>query len=122
MTTLLVIEDDEGSARLLMAALRPVADEILVARDGFIGMDLLRQEHPDLIIVDLRLPDRYSGWDVIADARADPHGQHIPIIVTSVEIQPDDRRRAFDAGCDAFFSKPFNIQELRETILRFLGE
>ncbi len=120
MTTILILEDDPGSAQLLKAALDPLVHKLFLARTGDEALDIVHKRNPSLVIADLRLPGRHTGWDVIAEIRGNRRIQQMPIIVTSVEVDPTDRQRAFDAGCDLFFPKPFNIHELRETVRGYL--
>lgn len=82
---------------------------------------MVSEIQPDLVFVDLRLPENFNGWDVIVEIRANHATQHIPVIVTAVETSPTDRTRAFEAGCNAFFDKPFNVHELREMVQHFLS-
>lgn len=122
MPRILIIEDDPGSAQLLKAVLTSVTHHIFWADSGTQGYQMAHEVEPTLIITDLRLPGGYSGWDLIELLRSDPGFNHVPIVVTSVEITYSDRQRAFDLGCDAYFGKPFDISELRTTIRALIGE
>ena len=89
-------------------------------RDGESAVHTARELRPDLILMDLRLPGM-NGWDAIQQIRTDALLQNIPIIAISVEAKGDDRRRAFDAGCNEYFSKPFSIVELRNAVQKYIG-
>jgi CheY-like chemotaxis protein len=121
MATILVVEDSESNAQLVQSALEIRGYEVVCVRTGEDGLDAARTLIPDLILMDLRLPDGLDGWETIRRIRLDPNLRHTPIIVTSVEILPDDRQRAYDAGCDVYYPKPFDIGELRQRILEYIG-
>ena len=122
MTTILVVEDSDSNAQLVRVALQSRGFDVHIVRDGPTGLNAARDMRPDLMVVDLRLPGGdIDGWALIADLKNDPDYCHIPIIVTAVEITPEDRRRAFEAGCDRYFAKPYKIDELRSTVMELTG-
>lgn len=123
MASILIVEDSVSNATLIKLALESQGHVVHSALNGRTGLDMAREIHPNLIITDLRLPGAdLDGWILIRLMKEDPVLQHIPIIVTSVEINYDDRQRAYDAGCSAYFSKPFRINEIRQYIASLLEE
>ena len=122
MSTILVIEDSKSNAQLIKIALESTGYEVLCAFNGQDGIAIAEEHHPDLVIVDLRLPgSQFDGWTLLRMFREHVSFNQVPLIVTSVEISPDDRARAYDAGCDVYFAKPFNIRALREQIIEYIG-
>lgn len=121
MPTVLVIEDALANAHMIKAALEPRGYAVACAYDGISGWAMAQEIQPDLILLDLRLPGELDGWELIRLVRQSALLGSVPIIVTSVEILPDDRQRAIDAGCDIYYSKPFKISDLREQVARYIG-
>ncbi len=120
MSKILVIEDSESNAQLIKIALEAVGHNVVCALTSQDGLEIINDLNPDLVVLDLRLPgSTFDGWTIIRLLRDDPVYKNIPIIVTSVEVTPDDRRRAFDAGCDEYLPKPFSISDLRHQIKRY---
>jgi len=107
-TTLLLVEDDPQIQRFLVAALEAHAYELLIASTGAEGLKLAATRQPDILIVDLGLPDM-SGLDVIRRLR---EWFARPIIVLSAREQEGDKVIALDAGADDYVTKPFGIGEL----------
>lgn len=122
VATVLVIEDALLIANLIKLALEKWGYSVVCAMNGQQGIECARRIKPDLIITDLRLPGtNLDGWTVIRLLRTEPAFQHTPIVVASVEINGDDRQRAFDAGCNAYISKPFRAHEIRDCVQSLIG-
>lgn len=122
MPTILVVDDSRSNAQLIKVALETSGYDVICAYTGQDGLDIIYEHRPDLLVLDLRLPgSTFDGWTVIRMLRDDPQHRTIPILVTSVEVTPDDRRRAFEAGCDEYFAKPFSIGDLRQQIEQYIG-
>ncbi|GAB4526854.1 MAG: response regulator [Anaerolineae bacterium] len=122
MPTILVIDDSQSNAQLIKIALETSGYQVACAYTGQDGLAVLEEIRPDLLVLDLRLPgSTFDGWTIIRMLRDDPNYRNMPILVTSVEVTPDDRTRAFDAGCNEYFSKPFSIGDLRQQISRYVG-
>ena len=120
MALVLVIDDSIDNASLVSAILKNFGHDVVIALDGKEGFRHITDLKPDAIVLDLRLPgNNMDGWQLIRMVRAEPDLHYIPIIVTSVEVMPEDRQRAISAGCDVFLSKPFNIKELAQCITDF---
>lgn len=120
MTSILVIDDSQSNAQLLKIALESRGYEVVCAYTGQSALEIAVELHPAIIITDLRLPgSSLDGWTVIERFRDMPEFEHTPIIVTSVEVSPEDRLRAFDAGCDEYIPKPFKINEFRSVIEKY---
>jgi CheY-like chemotaxis protein len=123
MQTVLIIEDYELNARLVEDLLRS-GDEplnVISAYNAEIGLELAHQHKPDLILMDLRIPGPgVDGWTATRIIRRDPELQRIPIVAMTAEIKAADRLRAFEAGCDAYITKPFDVFELQACVHELL--
>jgi len=120
MALVLVIDDSIDNASLVRAILNNAGHEVVVALNGVDGFHQITALKPDVIILDLRLPgSEMDGWQLIQAVRGEPALHNIPIIVTSVEVMPEDRERAFNAGCNAFLSKPYSIRDLAQRIIEY---
>jgi two-component system KDP operon response regulator KdpE len=105
--TLLVIDDDAHIRRAVANALRPMSERILEAALGRIGVDMAATAHPDLIVLDLGLPDM-SGADVCREIR---RWSTAPIVVLSARHAEDEKVTLFTAGADDYVTKPFGLAE-----------
>jgi CheY-like chemotaxis protein len=109
---LLYIEDNIPNLKLIQRLLahRPEV-RLLPAMQGRLGMDLARQHRPDLILLDLHLPD-VQGEEVLARLRDDEDTRHIPVVVISADATPGQAQRLLAAGARDYLTKPLNVQRL----------
>ncbi|MDH3763369.1 MAG: response regulator [Gammaproteobacteria bacterium] len=121
MTTLLYVEDDEDSIYMLSNRLQREGFDVLVARNGREGLDLAHDQRPDLIILDLVLPEM-DGFETARRLRASQATAGIPIVALSASVLPEHRHRAIDAGCDDFEIKPVEFSRLLEKIGGLLSD
>jgi CheY-like chemotaxis protein len=114
--TVLYIEDNLANLRLMqrVVARRPSV-RLLTAIQGRVGLELARQHHPDLILLDLHLPD-ISGQEVLQRLRQDPQTDGIPVMVISADATPGQIERLLDAGAQEFLTKPFDVRKLLSLI------
>ena len=108
MTTVLVVDDDPAIQRTLAIGLRARGYHVLPARDGRTAVEAVREDDPDVVLLDLGLPD-LSGVDVLRRVRR--HSQ-VPVIVLSARHGSDDKVEALDVGADDYVTKPFGMDEL----------
>ena len=106
-TRILVIEDNEDNLALIRLLLERAKYEVFVAMDGSTGLELAKREQPDIILLDLAMPEM-DGWEVAREIKANIITKSIPIIAVTAHALPRDRDRAIAAGCDAFIIKPFS--------------
>ena len=104
----LVVDDEPGLARALAINLRAHGWDVTVAHDGAQALDLAARAHPEVVLLDLGLPDM-SGLDVIAGIRG---WSRVPIVVLSARQHGEDKVDALDAGADDYVTKPFAMNEL----------
>ncbi len=119
--TILCIEDDPSNLRLIerILANRPGV-RLLKAIRGRMGLDLAREHHPDLIVVDVHLPD-IPGDHVIGSLRNDPATGRTPVIVTSADATPKQRKRLVAAGATEYLSKPLDVKRFLAVVDESLG-
>ncbi len=118
---ILIVEDNDLNLKLFRDLLSAHGYETLETKDGLEAITLTRQEHPDLILMDIQLPE-ISGLDVTRRLKADESIANIPIIAVTAFAMKDDEEKILSAGCEAYISKPISIMPFLNTIRRFLGE
>jgi len=122
---ILVVDDDREIVRLLRAYLEQGGYQVLVAYDGETALHILRRERPDLVVLDLMLPDR-DGWDVTRVVRGDATMRATPIIMLTARVEDQDKIVGLEIGADDYVTKPFNPREVvarvRAVLRRVLGE
>ena len=122
---ILLVDDDRHIVRLLRAYLEKDGYRVLVAYDGATALQLLRSERPDLVLLDLMLPDR-DGWEVTRLVRGDPSLAATPIVMLTARVEDQDKIVGLEMGADDYVTKPFNPREVtarvRAVLRRAQGE
>jgi two-component system, cell cycle response regulator DivK len=116
----LIVEDNVDNFELVRFLLERAGYEVLSAANGLEGLDAAKRELPDLILMDLSMPEM-DGWNATAHLKADEHTRGIPVLALTAHTLPGDRKRAIDAGCNGYISKPINVasfDKLVATLLR----
>jgi len=108
---ILVVDDDREIVRLLRGYLDQDGYTVLVAYTGEEALHALRSEHPDLLLLDLMLPDR-DGWEITRRIRSDATLAETPIIMITARIQDTDKILGLELGADDYITKPFNPREV----------
>ena len=108
MTRVLVIEDEPALARALAITLRARRYDVDVAHSGSAGLDAVAARHPDVVVLDLGLPD-LDGMEVLQALRG---WTRVPVVVLSARVTSDEKVEALDAGADDYVTKPFGMDEL----------
>lgn len=117
MSTALVIEDDDDIRRLLEVVLGQAGYTVAAAATGADGLEALESRSPDLLIVDVGLPD-VEGYEVVRRARPRLDGH---IVMLSARTQDADSQQGIDAGADAYLTKPFRPRQLREQLAEIVS-
>jgi CheY-like chemotaxis protein len=117
----LVIEDNPVNLELVLAVLEPDGYQLLTAGTAEVGLQMVRTERPDLILLDVHLPGM-SGYEVAPRLKADPATARIPIVALTAQAMRGEETRARDAGCDALLTKPVDTDLLRKTVRRLLAD
>ena len=119
MSLIVIIEDNEQSSRLAARLLQRDGHEILVADDGEMGLTTVLANLPDLILVDLGLPD-LDGQTVVAMIRQHSALQHIPIIAFTAWPEATARAMVCAYGCDGVISKPIDTRQFAQQVSSFI--
>lgn len=116
---IIVIEDDADNMELIKFLLNKAGYDVLSAMDGYQGLELIRSQTPDLVLLDLAIPG-IDGWHVARQIRQDEKTASIPIVAVSAHILPRDRQEAIQAGCNGFLNKPLDVVNFSANVEEFL--
>ena len=119
MTRILYVEDNEDNIYVIKNRLGRAGYTVLIATDGEQGICMAASEHPDLILMDLRLPV-LDGWEATRRIKAQPETRDIPVIALTAHAMTGDREKALEAGCDDFDTKPVEMPRLLEKVRALL--
>jgi two-component system, cell cycle response regulator DivK len=111
MFKILYIEDTENNRILVTRQLERRGYQVLTAEDALQGLALAETAMPDLILMDMGLPD-VDGWEATRRLKANPKLQHIPVIALTAHVMQGDRESSLEAGCDDYDTKPFQFPRL----------
>jgi two-component system, cell cycle response regulator DivK len=111
----LYVEDNDDNIFMLRNRLRRAGYEVVVAMDGVQGVAAAAAEKPDVILMDLSLP-QLDGWEATRRIKATPETKHIPVIALTSHAMMGDREKALAAGCDDFDTKPVELPRLLKKI------
>ena len=112
---ILVVEDNLDNYELVRTILELAGYDTFLAVNGRDGVNAARKQKPDLILMDMALPE-LDGWDATKRIREDPETANIPMVALTVHTLPVDRKRALDAGVNAYLSKPFDAAQLIQLV------
>jgi two-component system cell cycle response regulator DivK len=116
---ILVADDSVASRELIREVLEMSGYEVIDATDGEEAVRLVRENAPDLVLVDIQMP-RLDGYGVLRELRADPRFPDLRVVALTAFAMQGDSERALDAGFDGYITKPVDIAALRQEIRRFL--
>ena len=116
---ILVIEDDELNQKLVKEILRVGNYRAIEAMDAETGIQMARRHKPDLILMDIHLP-KMDGFSATRIIKGDKDLKQLPIVALTALAMPEDRKKALEAGCDGYVTKPFHFQELLKAIDQLL--
>lgn len=119
MGRILYVEDNEQNMRLVRKILVHAGHELLEAPNGQSGLEVALRERPDLILMDVNLPD-IDGLEATARLRNMPQVARIPIIALTANAMVGDREKALQAGCNGYLPKPVSRADLLTTVAEFL--
>jgi two-component system, cell cycle response regulator DivK len=121
MPIVLIVEDNLDNYELVRFLLGRAGYDTRWARTGREGISMAKEEKPDLILMDLSLPEM-DGWTATERIKSDPETKHIPIAALTAHTLPGDRKRALEAGCDGYLSKPMNIALFTDTVANLINK
>ena len=119
MKKILIVEDNEKNMKLVRDILRHQGFETLEAVNGLDGVRLAEQQRPDLVLMDIQLPD-IDGIEALGRIRTVASLDTTPVLAVSASVMPDDQQKIISSGFDAFITKPINLKQFLETVQRFL--
>jgi two-component system cell cycle response regulator DivK len=119
--TVLIVEDNELNMKLFNDLLEGHGYITIGTRNGVEAMELARKHKPDLILMDIQLPE-VSGLDVTRWLKADAELKSIPVIAVTAFAMKGDEERIREGGCEAYLSKPISVGKFLETVRQFLPE
>lgn len=115
MPKILLVEDNEMNRDMLSRRLQRKGYHILTAESAELGLSLASLELPDLILMDITLPEM-DGWEAALRLKADENTRHIPVIALTARALVSDQAKAFEVGCDDYDTKPVDFTRLTEKI------
>ncbi|MEJ8853425.1 response regulator [Variovorax robiniae] len=121
MSTILIVEDNDKNMKLVRDILQFEGHATLEAVTGAEGVALATSQRPDLILMDIQLPD-FDGAEALRRIRTDPALDAVPILAVSASVMPDEQQKVINSGFDAFITKPIDLKLFRATVKRFLAQ
>jgi two-component system, cell cycle response regulator DivK len=118
--TVLIVEDNELNMKLFRDLLEAHGYHTHGTSNGFEALDLVRKLRPDLILMDIQLP-QVSGLEVTRWIKDDPELRSIPVVAVTAFAMKGDEERIREGGCEAYLSKPISVGKFIETVRRFIG-
>lgn len=119
--TILYVEDNPENRLLIRRILQAEGYTVLEASNAYQAIDLVKTENPDLILMDINLPEM-DGYTLTARLKTMPKLSTVPIIALTANVMRGDRERTLEAGCDGYIQKPVDVDALPIQIIRFLKE
>jgi two-component system cell cycle response regulator DivK len=118
--TVLIVEDNELNMKLFRDLLEAHGYQTSGTSNGVEALDLVRKMRPDLILMDIQLP-QVSGLEVTRWIKDDPELRSIPVVAVTAFAMKGDEERIREGGCEAYLSKPISVGKFIETVRRFIG-
>ena len=118
--TVLIVEDNELNMKLFNDLLDAHGYKTLQTRDGMEALDMAREFKPDLILMDIQLPE-VSGLEVTKWLKADDDLHSIPVVAVTAFAMKGDEEKIREGGCEAYISKPISVATFLDTVRKFIG-
>jgi len=119
--TILIVEDNENNMMLVRDVLQMKGYTVLEATTGAEGVRLTLEAKPDLVLMDIQLPD-IDGITALAQIRANEAAKKIPMLAVSASVMPEEKQKIVASGFDAYITKPLNMKSFIETVEKFIGK
>ncbi len=116
----LIVEDNELNLKLFTDLLEAQDYRVVSTRDGTQALDMAREHRPDLILMDIQLPE-VSGIDITKWLKADDELKHIPVIAVTAFAMKGDEEKIRASGCEAYMSKPISISDFLQKVAEFVN-
>jgi CheY-like chemotaxis protein len=118
--SIVVADDDPDILRIVSMSLEAVGYEVFKAMNGREAVDLAKEHHPNLILLDMMMPV-LSGYEAVQELKADDATRDIPVVGLSAKAMATDMERATDAGIDGYITKPFRIAQVITVVEGYLS-
>ena len=118
--TVMIVEDNELNMKLFRDLLEANGYHTVATRNGIEALELARKHRPDLILMDIQLPE-VSGLEVTKWLKDDPTLKTIPVVAVTAFAMKGDEERIREGGCEAYLSKPISVAKFLETVRQFVG-
>ena len=118
--TVLIVEDNELNMKLFHDLLEAHGYNIIGTRDGMDALKIAREQRPDLILMDIQLPE-VSGLEVTKLIKEDDRLRSIPVIAVTAFAMKGDEEKIREGGCEAYIAKPISVSHFLDTVKKFLG-
>lgn len=115
MAKILLVEDNEMNRDMLSRRLEKKGFQVVIAVDGAKGVEMAKSESPDLILMDMSLPE-IDGWEATRRIKAMDETKNIPVIALTAHAMAGEREKALEAGCNDYDTKPVELPRLMEKI------
>jgi len=120
MKNILIVEDQVEALKLLGLVLRAEDRKVFLTESGEEALEVAHETVPDLVLLDIMLPGGMDGYEVARSLKRDPMTANGAIVVMTAKVQEQDKIDAFEAGADDFIRKPYNLEDLKSKVARFL--
>ena len=118
--TILYVEDNPDNRMLVRRILLSENYGLIEAQNAAQALDLLKDSHPDLILMDINMPDM-DGYTLTSRIKSMPGFERVPIIALTANVMRGDKEKTLEAGCDGYIQKPLDIDQLVREVERFLS-
>ncbi len=119
--TVMIVEDNDLNMKLFHDLLDAHGYQTLQTRNGMEALALAREHHPDLILMDIQLPE-VSGLEVTKWLKEDDNLRSIPVVAVTAFAMKGDEERIREGGCEAYISKPISVSNFMDTVRQFIGD
>ena len=117
---ILHVEDNSDNRLLIRRLLQAYGYQVLEAENALKAKELLRNHHPDLILMDINMPD-IDGYTLTSELKSMPALVNVPVVAITANVMKGDRERTLSAGCDGYIEKPIDVDRFIEQVERFIG-
>jgi two-component system, cell cycle response regulator DivK len=121
MAKILIVDDNADVREVLRCQLKMLGYLVISAENGFVAIERAIAEQPDLILMDIMMPEM-DGWQASRAVRANPDTKDIPILATTAMCRPADLNACLQAGCNSYIVKPFTMVELAQKVGELITE
>jgi two-component system cell cycle response regulator DivK len=118
--TILYVEDNPDNRLLVKRILLSEDYSLLEATDALDALNVLKTAHPDLILMDINMPDM-DGYTLTAKIKSLPGFERVPILAVTANVMRGDKEKTLEAGCDGYIQKPLDIEQLTREIEKFIS-